>query len=293
MNELDAHLLVDVKGRLSESPQWSSAEGALYWVDIENGLLHRFDWRTTCHECVSLPAPVTMVTPGPRPLVTSGNSLLRLDWKTRASQRIASLPLDPSRVRFNDGKLDPQGRLWLGTMAIDEHSPVAGLYRLVGQTLEQVLTDVTVSNGIVWHGQTMYYADSGAGTLDAFDFDGASGELERRRNLVRYEGAAFADGLWVDDEGCLWVAMWGGGEVRRYAPDGGLLDTWPLPVSQPSACCFVGPGRDILLVTSARFELSAEALAREPAAGRVMAIDPGVTGPAATPYRPRPGVLPS
>jgi sugar lactone lactonase YvrE len=108
--------------------------------------------------------------------------------------------------------------------------------------------------------------------------------------LLRCEGPGFPDGLWVDDEGCLWVAMWGGGEVRRYAPDGGLVQAWPLPVSQPTACCLVGP---TLIITSARMGLSAEALAHQPAAGRVMAIDAGVTGPAATPYRPHAGVLPS
>ena len=103
---------------------------------------------------MSLPAPVTMVVPGPPLLVTSGNSLLRFDWNRRESQQIAALALDPARVRFNDGKIDPQGRLWLGTMAIDEESPIAGLYRLAGQTLEQVLTDVRISNGILWDGGT-------------------------------------------------------------------------------------------------------------------------------------------
>src|SRR5699024_10506023 len=128
----------DAKGRLSESPQWSSHEQALYWVDIENGLLHRLEWRDRRHECIALPAPVTMVAPGPPLLVTSGNRLLRLDPRTRASQPIAALGLDPDRVRFNDGRLDPHGRLWLGTMALDEKSPIAGLYRLAGHALEPV-----------------------------------------------------------------------------------------------------------------------------------------------------------
>jgi sugar lactone lactonase YvrE len=135
MNAVHAEVLFDAKGALSESPQWSRAEQALYWVDIENGLLHRFEWQARSHECVSLPAPVTMVVPGPPLLVTSGNSLLRFDWNTRKSQQIAALPLDPARVRFNDGKIDPRGQLWLGTMATDEKSPIAGLYRLVGHTL--------------------------------------------------------------------------------------------------------------------------------------------------------------
>src|SRR3954470_1037081 len=151
MNETQAEILFDAKGKLSESPQWSSEEQALYWVDIENGLLHRFEWRRGNHECASLPAPVSMVVPGPPLLVTSGNSLLHFDWNTRKPEQIAALPLDPDRVRFNDGKIDPRGRLWLGTMAIDEKSPIAGLYRLDGHTLEQVLTNVRISNGLLWH----------------------------------------------------------------------------------------------------------------------------------------------
>jgi sugar lactone lactonase YvrE len=140
MTELHAEVLFDAKGKLSESPQWSREEQALYWVDIENGLLHRFEWRRRSHECVSLPAPVTMVVPGPPLLVSSGNRLLHFDWHTREPRQIAALPLDPARVRFNDGKIDPRGRLWLGTMAVDEKSPIAGLYRLVGQTLERLIS---------------------------------------------------------------------------------------------------------------------------------------------------------
>lgn len=126
MTSAQAEVLFDAKGTLSESPQWSSAEQALYWVDIDNGLLHRFEWRQRSHECVALAAPVSMVVPGPPLLATSRNGLLRFDWSTRKSQEVAALALDPSRVRFNDGKLDPQGRLWLGTMAIDEKSRIAG-----------------------------------------------------------------------------------------------------------------------------------------------------------------------
>src|SRR5687767_9243316 len=97
VSRVQAELLFDAKGKLSESPQWSSAEQALYWVDIENGLLHRFEWRRGSHECVSLPAPVSMVVPGPPLLVTSGNRLLRFDWNTRELHHIAALALDPTR----------------------------------------------------------------------------------------------------------------------------------------------------------------------------------------------------
>ena len=280
MKELQARLLLDAKGRLSESPQWSSAEGALYWVDIENGLLHRFEWHTARHECVSLPAPVTMVIPGPRPLVTSGNSLLCLDWTTRASQRVASLPLDPGRARFNDGKLDPQGRLWLGTMAVDEHSPIAGLYRLVGQTLEQVLTEVTVSNGIVWHGQTMYYADSGRFCVDAFDYDLERGQpdIASRRTILEFaENVGPPDGMAVDVDGRLWIALVKGRRVSCFAPDtGDELARIEVDAAKVCACCFAGPEMTHLVISTGREDDD-----DPPHSGAIFVAEPGCRGLAA------------
>jgi sugar lactone lactonase YvrE len=272
------------------------------WVDIMAGRLYRCDWdagrlRTVAVVEVGrhLGAVAPVDAPGGGWIAAAGQGFAHV-----AEDGTVTVLAEPEadrhgRTRMNDGACDPQGRFWAGSMAYDTSPGGGRLYRMDRDgTVTTVLTGVTISNGLGWSpdGATMYYADSGAGTLDAFDFDGAGGDLERRRTLVRSEGRAFPDGLWVDDEGCLWVAMWGGGEVRRYAPDGGLLRTQPLPVTQPSACCFVGRRRDTLIVTSARFELPAEALAGQPAAGRVMAFDAGVAGPAAAPFRPLPGVLP-
>jgi sugar lactone lactonase YvrE len=254
VKKLQTEVLFDAKGTLSESPQWSSAEQALYWVDIENGLLHRYEWRRRSHECVSLPAPVTMVVPGPPLLVTSGNRLLRFDWHTRESQQIAALALDPARVRFNDGKTDPQGRLWLGTMAIDEKSPIAGLYRLVGHTLEQVLADVRISNGIIWCGETMYYADSGTCRVDAFDYGAERGELdiESRRTILEFpEEIGPPDGMALDVEGNLWIALVKGKRVSCFSPDNGVeLARITVNASKVSACCFGGPEMNHLLIST-------------------------------------------
>src|SRR5215204_4868087 len=143
---------------------------------------------------------------------------------TRESQQIAALALDPTRVRFNDGKIDPHGRLWLGTMAIDEKSPVAGLYRLVGQTLEQVLADVRISNGIVWYGETMYYADSGTSRVDAFDYGAERGELdiESRRTILEFpEENGPPDGMALDVDGNLWIALVKGKRVSCFSSDNG------------------------------------------------------------------------
>jgi sugar lactone lactonase YvrE len=277
MNELQAELLFDAKGTLSESPQWSRAEQALYWVDIENGLLHRFDCQRRSHECVSLPAPVTMVVPGPPLLVTSGNSLLRFDWNTRESHQVAALALDPARVRFNDGKIDPRGRLWLGTMAIDEKSPIAGLYQLVGDTLEQVLADVRISNGIVWHGETMYYADSGTFRVDAFDYDAARGELdiESRRTLLEFpEEIGPPDGMALDVDGNLWIALVKGKRVSCFSPGSGKeLARILVNASKVSACCFGGPEMKQLFISTGREEDD-----NPPGSGAIFVAEPGARG---------------
>jgi sugar lactone lactonase YvrE len=277
MKELQAEPLFDAKGTLSESPQWSSAEQALYWVDIENGLLHRFEWRRRSHECMSLPAPVTMVVPGPPLLVTSGNSLLRFDWNTRESQQIAALALDPARVRFNDGKIDPRGRLWLGTMAIDEKSPIAGLYRLAGQTLEQVLAEVRISNGIIWHGETMYYADSGTFRVDAFDYGAERGELdiESRRTILEFpEDDGPPDGMALDVDGNLWIALVKGKRVSCFSPDNGEeLARIVVNASKVSACCFGGPEMKHLLVSTGK-----EGNDDPPGSGAIFVAEPGARG---------------
>jgi sugar lactone lactonase YvrE len=254
VKELQADLLFDAKGKLSESPQWSIAEQALYWVDIENGLLHRFEWRRRNHECVSLPAPVSMVVPGPPLLVTSGNQLLRFDWNTRESQQIAALPLDPGLVRFNDGKIDPRGRLWLGTMAIDEKSPIAGLYRLSRQTLDQVLSDVTISNGLVWHGETMFYADSGTFRVDAFDYDAERGRIANRRPVLEFpKKHGPPDGMALDVDGNLWIALVKGKRVSCFSPaNGEELARITVNASKVSACCFGGPEMAHLFISTGK-----------------------------------------
>ena len=277
MKESQAEVLFDAKGRLSESPQWSAAEQALYWVDIDNGLLHRFDWSRRSHECVSLPPPVSMVVPGPPLLVTSGSSLLRFDWATRESRQIAALALEPTRVRFNDGKVDPQGRLWLGTMALDEKSPIAGLYRLARHTLDQVLDDVRISNGIVWHGDTMYYADSGAFRVDAFAYDTGRGELdvESRSTVLEFpEEQGPPDGMAVDADGNLWIALVHGERVSCFSPGTGEeIARIIVNAAKVTACCFGGPELKHLLISTGR-----EGNNDTRASGAIFVAEPGVRG---------------
>lgn len=190
---------------------------------------------------------------------------------------------------MNDGACDPQGRFWAGTMAYDEAPGAGSLYRLeLDGRCTQVLTGLTISNGIGWSpdGTTMYLADSGTGDIDAFDFDPVRGDISRRRTIAHISTPnAVPDGLTVDDNGDIWVALWNGGALARYHPDGSLLSTIPLPVDRPTSCAFGDTGGGTLFVTTAREGLDEAALAAQPDAGRLLRLDYlGVTGPPCQPY---------
>ena len=191
---------------------------------------------------------------------------------------------------MNDGACDPQGRFWAGTMAYAE-SPGAGtLYRLeLDGSCTTVLTGLTISNGIGWSpdARTMYLNDSGTGCVDAFRFDNPSGAISDRRTLVHIDQPGVApDGLTVDEEGGIWVALWNGAAIHRYAPDGSLLARVELPVARPTSCAFGGPNRDTLFVTTAQADLDHDPRNDQSHAGKVFAISGlGVRGLPCQPYR--------
>ena len=222
-------------------------------------------------------------------VVAAGQGFLFVDEGGSVSE-LAQPEAGHVEVRMNDGACDSQGRFWAGTMAYDE-SPGAGtLYRLeLDGRCSTVLTGLTISNGIGWSpdGTTMYLSDSGASLVEAFDFDGATGALSRRRTLVHVDRPGVApDGLTVDEEGDLWVGLYGGWAVNRYRPDGSLRATVHIPVAQATSCAFGGHDRRTLFVTTGRERLDEAALKDQPDAGRMFAVTGlGVRGPACAPYR--------
>ncbi len=191
-------------------------------------------------------------------------------------------------MRLNDGACDPAGRFWVGSMALDEATGAGSLYRYSRDGgLERVLEDVTLSNGLGWSpdGSTMYYIDSLTYRVDVFDFDLAGGAISDRRPFVALEdGAGTPDGLAVDDEGGVWVALWGGGALRRYSPEGELDRVLAVPADKVTACCFGGEDGRSLYVTTASVDLTAEERRRQPLAGSVFVTEVDVSGPPAQPF---------
>jgi len=278
-------VIVDVvlaaEARLAEGPLWDPKVNCLRWVDITAGLVHRFDPATGADTSFEVGEPVGTVA-----VRASGGLVLATEKGISScaddgSDRVVlhEVDTDPPGGRFNDGKADPWGRFWAGTM-LDGTDGAAGFYRLDADgSLHQVLTDVSCSNGLGWSpdGATMYYVDTRTGGVDAFDHDPETGSLSKRRRLVDIE-RGWPDGLTVDVEGCVWVALWDGWGLRRYNPDGRLLETVELPVRRVTSCAFGGPSLSTLYVTTARAGLSEEVLARQPEAGSLFAFEPAVGG---------------
>jgi sugar lactone lactonase YvrE len=290
-------------GMLSEGPRWHHDREELLWVDILERRLHRgtiapdgsLDEVTTVVIDRHLGAVAPVVDGGY--LLAAGTGFLFLDEDGEVIE-LAQPEAGRPDVRMNDGACDAQGRFWAGTMAYDESPGAGALYRLeLDGSCTTVLEGLTIANGIGWSpdGETMYLNDSGTGCVEAFGFDGASGAIAARRTLVRSNRPGVVpDGLTVDAEGGIWVALWDGGAVNRYAPDGSLLTTLELPVARPTSCAFGGPDLETLFVTTARVGLEEDALAAQPHSGRLFAVEGlGVRGLPVNPYRGRiPGRAP-
>ena len=282
---LDAEVAVPAQCQLGEGPVWDPGRGLLWWVDILAGHVHAIDPGTGARTWFEAGDPVGAVG-----LTRNGGLVLALvDGFALADhdgQRLTRLPgfsTDRSAIRFNDGKPDPWGNFCAGTMAWDETGrPPGSLYRLSpAGTVTELLGDVGLSNGLDWTDdrKLFYYADSNSGRLDLFDTDPATGALGSRRPFVTIpEAEGIPDGLTLDAEGCVWLAVWDSGEVRRFTPDGRLDTVVRLPARQVTSAAFGGPDLGTLYITTAWEGLTSADLAEQPHAGDIFACTPGVTG---------------
>jgi sugar lactone lactonase YvrE len=283
MPDLDFRPLPIPPSLLGESPFWHPDEQALYWCDIAGRAVNRYDPAAGAHRQWPLPSEPSAIAPRPDGglVVAQRDGIFRLDTHTGERERIVAAPYDPSAQRFNDGKADPQGRFWVGT--IDEkRGPGAALYCLTLDSLDCIFDGASNSNGLAWSpdGATMYWSDTRLHTIFAFDFDPGEGDLSRRRVFARFEArgedeplaryGGRPDGGAVDRAGCYWAAMFEGQRLVRLAPDGTLLQSVPLPVRCATMPCFGGPDLCTLYVTTVRDKRPEDELAAQPWAGCVL-----------------------
>lgn len=264
-----------------EGPCWLAGSGEVAWVDMLAGRVLVTTPDTGATRAIAVPSRVAAIV---RPRIAGGlvvvteTGVLLLD-EAEAMTGLCEI-IDDSSIRLNEGGCDPQGRLWCGTMAWDAREAAGTLYRVEADgSFAAMLAGVTISNGLGWtaDGATAYYVDSMAG-IDRFAFDGATGELSDRRRFADVgEGVAIPDGLAVDAEGGVWVALWDGGEVRRYTPDGSVDAIVPLPCGRVTACSFGGDDLDELFITTSRLDLPDGV---DPQGGALFRCEPGVRGQA-------------
>ena len=269
---------------LGEGPIWHAEASALVWVDIEYRRVHMSGAEGT--RTYVVPAPVGVAVPRVDGglLLALGTSVATLELNGGAIETVARLPgVDDARTRFNDGAVDPVGRFWAGTKAPSDRPECAALYRLEGQgELTRVLGGVTISNGLAWSpdARTFYYIDTPTRTITRFPVDidtGALGTAAIHADTSSLSG--WPDGMTIDCDGNLWVAFWDGWAVRCFSGhDGSLLEEIAMPVARPTSCAFGDSGMRHLYITTARTGLDAAALAEQPLAGSVLAIEPGVAG---------------
>jgi sugar lactone lactonase YvrE len=274
-----AELVLDARANLGEGPIWDTRTGELLWVDIMVGIVHRFDPVSNVDRAFDVGQPVGAVVPRS----AGGYAFALRDGFAMGDAGgvtvVAPIQADQPDVRMNDGACDSRGRFWAGTMQLEHERGAGALFRLdTTGAAEAMLTRVTISNGIAWSPDdaTMYYVDTTTRGIDAFDYDANAGTIARRRRLVTIEkSAGYPDGLVVDADGCIWVALWEGWAVRRYAPDGTLLAVVELPVARVTKPAFGGDALNDLYVTTASPDEPDDA---QPHAGGIFRARPGVRG---------------
>jgi sugar lactone lactonase YvrE len=292
VNHLIPELLIAAHALLGEGPRWSAALDRLLWLDIDGGLLHTTDPATGGDHTLEIGLGVGALAPsvpGTVALARKDAFLIAQLAGDAEPKRLAGIPSARDEI-MNDGACDPQGRFWAGTYAEGERPGGGHLYCLdLDGTVRTVIPGVSLSNGIGWSpdNRLTYYIDSLTQGVDVFDFDGDLGRISNRRRIVTIPAdIGLPDGLAIDDEGCIWVALWGGAAVHRYTPSGRLDRIVDLPAEHVTACAFGGSDGANLFITTAAGYLEPEARERQPHAGGLFALTPGVTGPPASALAP-------
>ncbi|MCG2461637.1 SMP-30/gluconolactonase/LRE family protein [Flavobacteriaceae bacterium F89] len=282
---MEAELVVNSKSILGEGPVWHQGLQKLFWVDIEGRKIHIFDPKnghTNSHQFTKMPGALV-----PRDyhnlLIAFDDGLAIYNWHTKHLKYKNGLGKKTPNIRANDGKCDPNGNFWIGTMHKGLEPNAGALYRFNPDfELSLQVPDRTISNGLAWSkdGTTMYYIDTGDRYVSAYDFDLDTSQISNKRIVFEIDPEMGSpDGMAIDSEDNLWIAHWGGFCVRQWDPRSKkILNTVHLPVPHVTSCAFGGPKLDDLYITTARSGLTEEQLTNFPLSGGIFKVKPGVIG---------------
>jgi sugar lactone lactonase YvrE len=269
---------------LGEGPLWVARENAVYWVDIFSKKLHRYGPADGVRRTWTFETEVTSLAErqqgGLVGTVRDGFAFIHLE--TNTVEPVALPEADIPGNRFNDGKVDGNGRYWAGSMDDGEKLASGSLYRLDGDlSLHKMDENYSIPNGPTFSldGKTLYHTDTAKRIIYAFDFS-KDGAISDKRIFVQLEAEeeGYPDGMTVDSENCIWLAHFAGSRITRYSPEGEVLNVIAMPVPNITSCTFAGPDLETLYITTARHLLSDEDIRKYPLSGSLFSCKPGVTG---------------
>ena len=287
--DLTPRLVTPHTSILGEGPVWDPSVGSICWLDIHQGVIHEYHPAKDHHTSMSVPEMIGTIA-----LCRNGNYLAALqsgigsiDRDSGEFVRLSSLEKEIKDNRFNDGKCDPAGRFWVGSMSIYETTGAGNLYMLDQDLAYKIMIpNVTISNGLAWSPaeDTFYYIDTPTQEIVAYDYDHATGDITNKRVVIDFqEEQGFPDGMTIDSEGMLWIAHWEGWQVSRWDPTSGTkLLSIALPVAKVTSCAFGGESLEDLYITSAMRDLTEAELVQQPLAGGLFVVEgsgyKGITG---------------
>jgi sugar lactone lactonase YvrE len=286
---LNAELAVKLNCNLGEGPFWDSKKQELYFVDISNKRVHIFAPSSNSVEAITFDQEIgaVLLDHNSELIVAARDGLYAATRDGDLKTLLAPIDFGDSSIRCNDAKCDANGRIWVGTMAFDFKQGAASLYSFDSENLKEILSDLTIANGLGWSPdqKTMYFIDSLTSRVDSFDFDLASGAISNRQPFVTFsDPGVIPDGMTTDEDGGIWVALFGGSAVRRFDSSGKLTHTVSVPATQVTSCCFGGPDMSELFITTAQYGMDADTLSRDPLAGSLFRVKTSFKGSASNRY---------
>lgn len=282
MNPRNLDILDGAEGDLCEGIIWHPKEKVLYWVDITGKKLNQYNIECRKNISIEIDSLIGMVVP-----VESGGVVYATEsglyfYNSFRTQKIVNSPfLELNNIRFNDGKCDSYGRLWIGTMDKDASPQMGNLYVFNNNEWVKKILNTTISNGIAWYkNKYMYYIDSFENQIVRYDFDPETGSIKNRKIVINFPNLkGLPDGMTIDVQGNLWVAIWGGFSVLCINPDDGIIiDKIVLPVPNVSSCSFCGLDMKTLVITTAKNGLSENELQKFPLSGKIFMVELSIPG---------------
>ena len=284
-NNLTAELEYSIEAQLGEGAIWNYKAQEFYWIDIEEKRFHIYNPKTGENRSFETPSRIGTVVPFTKneAVIALEDGIYKININNGQMSLLSDVEAQVTENRFNDGKCDPAGNLWVGSMHLEQSKPHANLYKVNAHgEATKMIDSVTISNGIVWtkDAKTMYYIDTPTSKIIAYDYNIKTATISNKRVAVDVPiEDGFPDGMTIDAEDMLWVGLWNGNAVGRYNPlTGELISKIEVPAHNVTACAFGGENLDVLYITTARVDMTPEELELLPLSGSLFKVVPGVKG---------------